>query len=57
MQQFAGCFIAQHRGNEDSPVVEHFTGDRHTQADIVVMVIDQLYHRDPCLNNLLQTFH
>ena len=38
-----------HRRTEDSPVAEHFTGDGHTQADMGVTVIDQLYSRDPCL--------
>ena len=40
-------FNIAHRRTEESPEVEHFTGNGHSQAEIVVTVIDQLYSREP----------
>ena len=48
-------FNISHRRSEESPVAEHFTGDGHSEADMVVTVIDQLYGRDPCLHKLWQS--
>ena len=42
------CFNITHTRTEESPVVKHFTGNGHNQADMVVAVVDQLYSRDPC---------
>ena len=44
-----------HRRTEDTPVAEHFTDDRHTQADMAVTVINQLYSCDPCLCKILES--
>ena len=44
-----------HSRADESLVVEHFTGDRHTQVDMVVWVIDQLYSHDPCLRKIRES--
>ena len=43
------------RRTEESLVAEHFTGDGHTQTDMVVTVVDQLYNYDPCLRKIQES--
>ena len=45
-------FNLAYRRTEESPVAERFTGDGHTQADMVVTVITRLYSRDSCLRKI-----
>ena len=48
-------FNIAHGRTEESPVAEHFTGDGHTQVDMVVAVIPQLYSRDSCLRKIRES--
>ena len=48
-------FNIAHRRTEESPVAAHFNGEGHSQADMVVAVIDQLYSRDPCLRKIRES--
>ena len=42
-------FNVMHRRTEEFPMAEHCTSDGHSQADMVVVVIDQLCSRLRCL--------
>ena len=46
------CYDITHWRTEDSPVAEHFNSLAHSEADMVVMVIDQLQNHDPCLRKI-----
>ena len=48
-------FNIVHRRTGESPVAEHFTSDGHSQANMVVAVIDQLYSHDPCLHKIRES--
>ena len=48
-------FNITHRRTEESPVAAHFNGEGHSQADMVVAVIDQLYSRDLCLRKIWES--
>ena len=39
-----------HRRTKVSPVAAHFSNDSHSQADMTVIVIDQMYNHDPFLH-------
>ena len=41
-----------HLRTEESPVAKHFNSEMHSQADMGLMVIDQLWNRDPCLRKI-----
>ena len=45
------CWGNMHRRTEDSLVAAQFNNDSHSQADMTVMVLDQLDNHDPCLCN------
>ena len=55
------CRIINHRYDishqrpEESPVDEHFNSEAHSQADVVVMMIDQIRDHDPCLHNIWES--
>ena len=38
-----------HQRTDESPVAKHFNHDAHSQADMVMMVIDQVWSSDPFL--------
>ena len=44
-----------HRRTGQSPVAEHFSGDGHSQADMAIMVIDQIQSHDPCLRKIRES--
>ena len=41
-----------HKRTKESPVAEHFNGEAHSQVDMSVMVINQLWNHDPCLRKI-----
>ena len=41
-----------HLRNEDSPVAEHLNSSALSEADMAVMVIDQLQNYNPCLHEI-----
>ena len=43
------CYNIMHGRTEDSPVADHFINDGYLQTDMIVMVIDEVQSRDPCL--------
>ena len=45
-------FDITQRRTEESPVAEHFNGERHTLADLTVVAIDQLYSHDSRLRKI-----
>ena len=44
-----------HKRTKEPPVAEHFNGVVHSQANMRVMVIDQLWNHDPCLQTIRQS--
>ena len=49
------CFDITHTRTEDSPMAAHFNNNVRSQADMTVMVIDQVYNHDPCLQKILES--
>ena len=41
-----------HKRTKESPVTEPFNGIAHSQGDVRVMVIDQLWNHEPCLRKI-----
>ena len=48
-------FDIVHWRTDESPVTEHFNSDAHLQADMVVMIIDQIQSHDPCLQKIRES--
>ena len=48
-------YAIAHRRTDDSPVAEHFCNGSHSLADMVVMIVDFVYSRDPCLRKLRES--
>ena len=44
-----------HGRTQDSPVAAHFNNDGHVQADMTVMVIDEVKSCDPCLQKIWES--
>ena len=42
-------FNITHGRIEESPVAEHFNGDRHAVSDMTIIATDQIYSHDPCI--------
>ena len=43
-----------HGRTNESPIVAHFNSNTHLQADITVVVIDQLHSHNPCWRKNMQ---
>ena len=48
-------FDIMHMRTEDSPVAAHFNIDAHSQADMTVMVINQVHSHDSCLRKIRES--
>ena len=48
-------FDIMHRRTEDSPMAVHFNSNAHSQADMALMVIDQVHSHDPCLRKIQES--
>ena len=43
------CYDITHQRTEEPPVAKQFNSETHSQADMAVMVINQIQNCDPCL--------
>ena len=40
---------------EESPMAEHFNGERHTFADVTIVAIDKIDSLDSCLHKIWES--
>ena len=49
------CFNIAHGCIDKSPVVAHFTSEGHTEAELLVMIIDKCWKKDAILRKIRES--